>query len=304
MKKSVFILVIIGIICVSLGIVIVGVTLVVYDFNMFNIQETEYTEVTHNIEGNFSEVELFTVECDVTFLPDDGGGSRVICSESENVTYTVVVENDVLKITRRDTTPWYGHIGFFAITEKNDITVYIPAGEYNAFEVTTTSGNIMLPSDFAIGDLTLVTVSGKLISNAAVSGNFTARTTSGDITLSNIAGKSLKVKTTSGKTKLTDSTTTDIDIYSVSGKIDLTNTVSSGDIVIDTTSGKVTLTLCDAANLDIKTTSGDITGSLLSEKHFITHAVSGDIDTPNNTSLSSECRVSTTSGDINFTIAQ
>ena len=61
---------------------------------------------------------------------------------------------------------------------------------------------------------------------------------------------------------------------------------------------------CDGGEINIKTTSGDVKGSLRSEKQFVTHTTSGDIRVQDSSFAAEKCTISTTSGDIRFTIEQ
>ena len=80
--------------------------------------------------------------------------------------------------------------------------------------------------------------------------------------------------------------------------------IASTKIEIDTTSGEIELERCDAQGLLLKSNSGDISGTLLSEKRFVTDTTSGDVNVPNTAPLiAGACEVTTTSGDIFFTIA-
>ena len=108
----------------------------------------------------------------------------------------------------------------------------------------------------------------------------------------------LNIRTVSGDICISDINVDTFNCKSTSGDIELLNVVALNDFAVKTTSGDIDFAACDCKNISLKSTSGDVEGSLLSGKNFIVDTTSGDIDVPRSSADGGECRIRTTSGDI------
>lgn len=112
----------------------------------------------------------------------------------------------------------------------------------------------------------------------------------------------LNIRTVSGDICISDINVDTFNCKSTSGDVELLNVVALNDFAVKTTSGDIDFAACDCKNISLKSTSGDVEGSLLSGKNFIVDTTSGDIDVPRSSADGGECRIITTSGDIEIQV--
>ena len=81
------------------------------------------------------------------------------------------------------------------------------------------------------------------------------------------------------------------------GDISLNSVIAVEKFSVERSVGDVKFISCDAAEIYVKTDTGDITGNLLSNKVFITHTATGNVDVPK-TAEGGRCEITTDTGDI------
>ncbi len=301
------------------------------------LNTAEYVSNTYTTEEPFENIEINGAQSDIRFvLSDELTTSRVECKETASITHTVEVVDNTLVIRLEDNSTWREHIGinFESITA----TVYLPQKYFGGLTVDNASGDIDIPKDFCFNEVQLNTASGDITFLAEVgagaddgisltaesaSGDIiletrtiierlSVNTASGDISISNTSADSVKVTTSSGRIETYSLTAGRYDhdmnfaggkaiFSSASGDIRLSAS-EFGECVIDTSSGEVRLDGVDAETYDIETASGDVEGHIRSNKNFITSTASGDIDVPYSHPDAGECRISTSSGDIDIDV--
>lgn len=302
MKTTRNVLLIIASVCIVLGIVIAAGAVAASGFRIKNMNTGKYETKTHYVSESFDRIDVETVDADVYIMPYDGDEARVECLSGERVTYSVEVENGVLRIERHDDTQWWEHIGFFISFPSFHVKVYLPEKNYEYLTATTVSGDIFIESPVQIGEVQLKTVSGDIASNASVTESFKASTTSGELRLSNVTGKGVTFQTTSGDINFSDMNVESIEALSVSGDMNFISVTANEDFDIKTTSGDIKFRGCDGGDISVKTVSGDVEGSFLTDKVFDVHTTSGDIRVPQSTASAPRCVINTISGDVSIKI--
>ena len=144
------------------------------------------------------------------------------------------------------------------------ITVYLPQEEYEYLTINESTGDIKIPENLKFQNIYISASTGDVECFSSVSEDLKIKLSTGDIELKNVLSKIMKL------------------------------TVSTGDIELDK---------CDADELYIKTTTGNVEGSLLSEKVFIVTTNTGNINVPKTTS-GGKCEITTSTGDIEFSLAK
>ena len=272
------------------------------NFDMGKLNNMKYEETTYTVDGEFENINLRAVECDIIFSPSDSGKCTVCCTETDKIKHRVSVKNNTLEITRTDNSKWYEHIGIFWGPQAYSITVNLPRKIYRELYISSVSGNISLPSDFEFSSVKLKSTSGDINFLSSAADEITAESTSGNINIENIRGDFADIGTVSGDITLSDIRNDKISVSSISGDITAFDSLAQEKISINSTSGNVILTNCDSEDIKIKTVSGDVRGTLLSAKKFTANTVSGDISLPDSISETQTCQITTTSGDISFSI--
>lgn len=289
-------------VCLLVGSITALSAAAIKGFSLSSFNTDHFEEKTYTVAEAFENLDLHTVEEDIIFTVSDDDTCKIVCRENDTLTYEIAVRGNTLSITRKDSKKWFQHIGIFWGSFDTDITVYLPKTQYNQITAASVSGNISLPANFTFEKADIKTTSGNIACNAAMLQDFQAASVSGDMKIDGASKGSINFKTTSGDIELSNAVPQTLSVTSVSGDISLDRILAQNSITIHSTSGEITLNRCDGNALKFKTISGDVSGSLISDKHFITHSVSGEISVPNNTSLSETCEISTTSGDIDFII--
>ena len=285
---------------------------------------------------SFDSIRIEDTESDVLFIPSADGCCDI--EWSEKLPHTVTVENGVLTVRRQTERKWFQRISLHG--EQAKLFVRIPAGEYNDLFVSTASGDVRIPAEFAFrtaevtsasGDVEMfanvgrklraksvsgdvkvnkLTAGGMELSSVSgdvecafvrVGGGLTIKTVSGDIELNTANCASLGAKTVSGDAKLCDAVAEELNASSISGDVSLTSVIISAGMNIQTTSGEVRLTGSDGGEINIKTSSGSVHGTLLSGKMFHCTSRSGSVNTPAPTP-GGICRVSSGSGSIKLKV--
>lgn len=290
-----------------------------WDFTI--LDTTEYKTIKTNIDEDFKSISIDANEADIVFVKEDAK-----CAVSSQIRvqsqYTVVVEDETLKIKLKDSKKWYDQIAFFSFKEQR-IKVSLPQDVYDNIAISLSTGDIEIPSGFSFDNVDIKGSTGGVDSKALVSDGLKITLSTGDININNTTvgnmnisvstgdihmqsvecHKEIEANVSTGDIKLTDTSCGAFVSSGNTGDIKLVNVDAGEKFYIKRTTGDVTLDMCDADEIYIKTTTGDVEGSLLSEKVFVCNASSGDIDVPK-TKSGGKCEIITNTGDIEIEIVK
>jgi lia operon protein LiaG len=251
------------------------------------------------LQDHFDHIAIDTADCDVKFAMFSGRDDCVVEVHSyENVEHTAVVEDGTLKIKMINKRNWTEHINI-GWTESMEMTVYLPAAEYESLQVSTTTGDmtlaqeplfreVMLRSD--TGDISCVAVGGEVLD---------CMTSTGDISVQNSAPNVLKLQSNTGEV---DAENVNVQMFicqTETGDVELEQVLTEDSLQIRTDTGDVSVENCDAGRVDIETNTGDVSGHFLSPKWFSVVSDTGNVRVPQSRD-GGECRIETDSGDIHF----
>ncbi len=332
---------IIALICLIVGVLLVGVGWVLlqkYPTNMNTVKDSVYE---YDINELPTQINIITISSRVELRPIEGDKWKVECMDKEKLYHTVELVDGVLTIKQNDIRQWYEYIGILNGFQNLSVIVYLPAQVYESLSIHSTSGSIKVQEGFTFsnaslqntsgsiscvsrvtGALNVKNTSGSIKINGSVGGDLIVKNTSGSITVSGSVGGDLTAKNTSGSIhilggvngklevtngsgsiEIKNATPTSATIKNTSGGIDLINVVCQGTCEITNTSGSIELERCDAASFDLHTTSGGIRASILSAKSFDCHTTSGKMDVPGDGN-GGTFKAKTTSGNIHITVLE
>ena len=277
--------------------------------------ETESFDITEKFE-NIS-IDIDTADLDI--LPSDDGSCRVVAYSHKDINYYASVEAGALNIGYSDDRAWYQYIGM----NESELTVYLPASVYATLKIDSSTGDINVSSYFNFESIDISLSTGDVEMYASATDFVRIETSTGDIEVSDISAASLSLVVSTGDIEVenvscsgdfyVEVTTGDAEIAGVTcgaftstgstGDLEMDDVIASGKITIDRNTGCVTLDRCDASELEIETSTGSVKGVLLSEKVFITHTSTGNIDVPESIA-GGKCKVTTNTGDITFEFAE
>ena len=276
--------------CVAVGaVIVIGALAAAHgDWRKLNTSSAKYEQVTTEVSEAFTNLDISVISDDVRLLPAPDGACRVVA-------------DDTLRIRmNQDGHEWSSWSIDFGPTapDMGTLTLYLPESAYERVQIETVSGEIDMPSDFAVQSAALTTVSGTVRVSAAVEAGLTIQTTSGDARVQNITGGDVQISTTSGDVSLAGIRAERLELESTSGEIELRDAAASGEARIETVSGEIDLDGFDAETIRIETISGDVEGSIRTPKRYEVSTTSGDVRVPDSDPNGGLCEVHTTSGDV------
>ena len=163
-------------------LIIAGVGLVtVYGVKTGFKFKAELVTNTHDDIESFDSLDLDIDIADVEFINSDS--IKVVCIETEKLTHSVKVENNTLKINYVDELKWYEKI-FGLPFRDTKIEVYFPYNHYQNLTIKSSTGDIVIPSEYSFDKINVTLSTGDAkIKASANEFNFTAST--GELYLEN-----------------------------------------------------------------------------------------------------------------------
>lgn len=298
MKTAFKIIIIVLFSCIAAAALFLGGIALADAFDIGTESETK----AYALRDTFHNISVNVVESDIEFAVSSDTQCKVICSESSRIRHNVTIEDDTLVITRTDTRKWYERLDINLFNDYS-VTVYLPEGIYASLNALSISGKIEVTSGLSFDNVNLSSTSGNISFLGTANEQLDILTISGGISIQNLLEGNINAISTSGKVELSNISANNLYAKSISGKIELSFVVLNDAANIETVSGRIELNRCDASSFDINTVSGKVEGSLLSSKNFITSTASGNVQVPYSDSSAGECKIETTSGNINIEIA-
>ena len=134
----------------------------------------DYTPLTVNtypVSESFTGISVTDYYADVQLRVSRDGTVSVVTRDAEDMAHTVRVEGGTLTISRPE--PTVGQRLFHHEDDDPEVTVYLPAGNYGALTVNTTSGDVEAAAQLGFASASLTTVSGDVDLNGSVAGKVT-----------------------------------------------------------------------------------------------------------------------------------
>lgn len=309
----------------KLIIIFIGVALlitggVIFTIGVINRPSKPLEEKEYYIEEAFNNFDFQIETGDLLFVKSSDATPKVVVEENEDEYYEVSVESNTLVI-KSVTKKWYERITFFNFG-KRKITVYLPQTEFDSFNLTSSTGDINMPSDFTFNTFTANVSTGDIEFSSKVTGLLKITTSTGDQNIKNTTLGSLELVSSTGKKNIENVQTSTMTFSGSTGNLNISNTTAStltyagstskvvlkdtifsGDVKIKTGTGDVKLDKVDAANFDITTDTGDIRGTILLPKFFDVDSDTGKENVPK-TKAEGNFIARSDTGDIVISIAE
>lgn len=238
-----------GLVLAAAGLALMGGDLTVLDTETLDHH-------THPIYGSVNNIDIQTVDSNITLLPSPDGSCSVLCTESERRPHQVSLDNGTLTIRQTGST-----VSYFGIwSEEPEVTVYLPEAHLQTLKLRSSSGDITVRKEFTFRSARLETASGTVRFSGNVSENLEVDTSSGDVLLTGCqVGGNARVKTVSGSQTLSRLSATALETGSSSGELLLEN-LTLRSVTGETTSAGITITGCEVEeDISLDTSSGDMT---------------------------------------------
>ena len=319
MNKTTKIWLIVAALLVAVGLIAFAVIMTINGWDFTKLGTGKYETNTYEINEAFSNISIKTNTADITLVPSDNEGCRVVCKEEENAKHSVSVVDGTLTVNIVDTRKWYEHISIYS--EASKITVYLPESEYSSLVIKGSTSDIEISKDFKLEGIDISVSTGDVKCYASATRAIKIEASTGGISVENILAESLElsastgnitisgvtcvgditVRVSTGKVRLADISCKSVISSGSTGDISLNNVIATEKLSIERDTGDVSLNSCDAAEIYVETDTGEVEGTLLSEKVFITNTDTGDIDVPSSVT-GGRCEITTDTGDIKIDI--
>lgn len=281
-------------------------------------QKSELIRQEVTLQESFENIAIDTENCNVKFAMFSGRDDCMVEVYSyENVKHTAVVENGTLKIKMIDKRNWTDHINI-GWTESMEMTVYLPAAEYESLQVRTATGDITLAQEpffrevmlrSNTGDISCVGISGDVLDCMTSTGDISVQNSApnilqlqsdtGDFAVSVVAGDEIHMKTNTGEVDAKNVNVQMFTCQTETGDVELEKVLAEDYLQVFTDTGSVEVDNSDAGTVNIETNTGDVSGNFLTPKWFSAFSDTGNVTVPN-TPDGGECLIQTDSGDIYF----
>ena len=328
MKRSGKKLAVIGALLIAAGLLVSLIVLVMTDYDLSKLEGNRYTEKTYTISEKASSINITADTADVEFVFSEDLNYKVVCSETEKLSYSVYVDNGCLYVEPANSNKWYDFLdlkNIFGTWGENKVVVHLPhpRSDYTAdLKVETDTGDIKILDFMKFKNIDLTSDTGEIIVRAPASeiinihtktgdvildtsrsNNFHVETGTGDVMVSSVTGGDVYVKTNTGDITIENCTLTKgVRIESNTGEVTLRLTTSDKGMRVTTNTGDVIFDRADADEMHITTDTGDVKGSLLTEKIFYVQTDKGHVNVPKITGADGLCEITTDTGDVNITI--
>ncbi len=280
-KTAIAILIAVLVVAIGAGLCFAGLSAVGFKLEVLDMRE--YETNTYDFGDPVREIDVEGRTADLELLPAEDGKCRVVCFENDREKYAVDLADGRLIIRpASDGKGW--HFSLFTFKSPR-ISVYLPAGTYDALRITLHTGDIT--ADKALSFVRLE-----------------AELNTGDLTLNGVQANEMRINGATGDIRHKDVTPDMADLSLSTGKIELVNVVCSGDLRCKNSTGDIRLTDIDAANLYLKASTGDITGTIRTPKIFTAHASTGKVSVPaaSDSAVDGRCEAETSTGDIRLSV--
>ena len=288
-----------------------------------NIPKAAPVETPYDFAGK--EIDSISMDLsisDVSFKVGDS--AKVVCKESDKWHHEVNLneESKALNINFSMKKKWYNFADLFQ--PKFAVEVYLPAGSYEALNITHSTGDINIASGFVFSSLNIEGSTGGVEIQTEVTNKAYIKQSTGDVSLSDSKAGELEIEVSTGKTKLSNVlvsgdvklkastgkvnannlTCNNLTVNTSTGDITMKNTVAAGKATIKASTGEVTLEDFDAAEVSIQTDTGDVEATFLTIKNVDAETDTGkkNIDKELDREAGGKCYVKTDTGDIKLSL--
>lgn len=308
-----------GIVLLSFGLIFFVILMASIKWDFKGLNNKQYEIKTYEISETFDDITLSSKTSDIEIVKTNNV-CKIECYENEKITYSITLDDNMLKIEEIDSRKWYDYIGFNF--EKRKITLYLPKKLYNSIKLQNTTGNIALEDDLIFNDIYIYTTTGNVNCMANSKNQIEIKATTGKLQLDNLDAKMINLKSTTGNIELNKINATNInievttgdlklnnvdatDIYSIgtTGNINLDNTLCHTYLALERTTGNIRINKSDSLSIYIKTSTGNIKGNILTDKDFIVKTKTGKIDVPVSKGTN-KCELTTSTGNIIISITK
>ena len=309
-----------GGIMIFVGLVLFGIVMVKNDLSFKNPDKGLYISRDTKFPP-FTNIKIESDTDDIRIVYNDGKATEVLTPIRERLRYDVTVEGDTLVIRMDDQRKWYDYISIFG--DPGTITLSLSERDYENLYISADTSDVSVDENFTfgsadiavstgrieyypvtIGDVSLSATTGSVYVNCKMVSNITVKVSTGDISLENLTcNGDLTLTSSTGDAKLTNVQCLNMFTKGTTGKFTINSGCVIGKLTVKRSTGDVILNGFKAGEIEIETDTGDVTGTLLENMEFHTKTSTGSVNVPHSIA-GNLCKITTSTGDIQFTISQ
>jgi hypothetical protein len=265
MSKVNKVLLVIGTVCLVLGLIIGTTAFALARFDLRALSTTEpYTSIKYTAGStDIDTIEFSGVSDSVTVQRGSVKTIEIEYWYNNDFYYTIDEKSHTLKM-QFDSKPFHNWIGMnFTGFDERDVVITVPESFAGTLDINTVSGDLSIDAGRSLEILDVDTVSGRVKLEGGDLDTVTIDGVSGNVNLVCGAVGSMRIDTVSGNVDVSSDSIKKLTFNSISGNIDVwvADKVSNYSIDTDTLSGEIDVprTLDNAKNtMNFDTTSGSI----------------------------------------------
>lgn len=259
--------------------------------------KSSYEEKTADIKELFNNISIQAAnDMDVNLQSSSDGKCHVYYYDSDQVTHSVYVEDDILVITCDDERTFGSDIGF---GEDPYITVELPSRQYDQISVVSGSGQISASQSLRCQNLEVTERTGNLYLVNVKADTVRLASESGDVSLATMSVRNLYYDGNSGDLSVINVAADNLRFSVGDGKFEGYNLFANSTSAYKSQKGDIYVEGCDSPTFVFDSIKGDVNATLLSSKRIVARTQSGDINIPEiSENYNGNCVVTTDSGDI------
>ena len=256
----------------------------------------KHVEKSVEVTDAFSDIDITSDTADITFSSSDDGSCKVVSYDNKKISYSVSVENGVLKIKTEDRRNGLGKFFNFG---KSSLTLYLPESEYGSLSITDDTGDVSI-SDYKFGDVELKLDTGDVNMQNITCGNLKIEIDTGDILVSGITCDSFVTSGDTGDVNATSLVASDsVSIETDTGDVELNNVTCGGKLALETDTGRIKASDATCLDMTVGVSTGKANITNVSCSSFTSAGDTGDITMTNLVAID-KIDVKRKTGDVKF----
>jgi DUF4097 and DUF4098 domain-containing protein YvlB len=241
--KISFIVVIVGIVMATVGVVVVGQNFEEI-MDWYNRDE-EYAAVEQATDELFTKITIEAVNRKVIISPTAESEIKINYYESDKDFFIYTEKDGEISLKNKVLSPYVWIFPTWVSPEINTITIELPDTFVGELKLISTNGNIEIRNISSLEQVSMTTTNGSVVvKNINIIANIFAASTNGLITFEdNVIEGNLYASTTNGTITLKNNDCDAISVSTSNGNVNITHPGLKDDYKIDvrTTNGKITL---------------------------------------------------------------
>lgn len=293
MNKLVLIPIIIGGVLVTAGAIALGVAFA-------SAKTEEKVSTPYEFSENITNFDFDIATNDLEFKVSEGSEKKVIVEETDSEKYVVTLEDSTLKIVKNiSAKKWYEFMFSWNSFDRK-ITVYLPAGTYGDLNHKGSTGDVVIPHDFAFNSVSMKQSTGDIDFSANVANEFNCTVSTGNIKIDNIKAKSMNLVASTGKISLNN-----VEVEALikseqdTGKLIIKNSKCENLNAKTSTGDQIYESVNVTEKMTLKASTGDLKLNKVNCKDYESKTSTGDVELKE-TIVANHIELETGTGDVDF----